>query len=288
MKNIIKGLVVRYGCRTSEDVKNALKEVIQEITLLGLWRAKFFEHAALYGGTALRILHGLDRFSEDLDFILLKKNPSIQLEKYLKSLETELSSFGLSVRVKEKQKSTQSAIRSAHLTANVREYIVEVEAMGDLVETLQMEEKVKVKLEIDTRSCKAMETETRAMLHPIAFFVKALDLPSLFSGKLHAILCRDWNGRVKGRDWFDLIWFCQKNTPVNYPFFEAKMRQSGHYNDQKPLDATILYRLLVERIETLDVASAKQDVARFIADRKWIEAWSKELFLSIAGRIRDY
>lgn len=153
---------------------------------------------------------------------MLKENPSIHLEKYLESLKQELLSFGLIAQVKEKQKTNQCAIRSAHLTANAREYIVEVEAMHNLVETLQMEEKVKVKLEIDTRSCEGMKTETKALIHPTAFFVKALDLPSLFSGKLHAILCRDWNGRVKGRDWFDLIWFCQKNIAVNYLFLNPK------------------------------------------------------------------
>ncbi len=83
MTPAVRAMLARYQCETGQDYVNALKEIIQEIALLGLWRAKFFEHAAFYGGSALRILYELDRFSEDLDFSLLKPKSDFKLSPYL-------------------------------------------------------------------------------------------------------------------------------------------------------------------------------------------------------------
>src|SRR5271168_5415411 len=104
MNPAILSMLDRYNCVSLQDYENALKEIMQEIALLGLWRSKFFEHTAFYGGTALRILYGLDRFSEDLDFSLLKQNKNFNLTPYLEAIKIELLGFGFSVTVEQKNK----------------------------------------------------------------------------------------------------------------------------------------------------------------------------------------
>ena len=75
-------MLSRYEIKTNDDYKNALHEVMQQIALAGLYRGGFFEHAAFYGGTCLRIFHQLQRFSEDMDFSLLQPNMEFKLENY--------------------------------------------------------------------------------------------------------------------------------------------------------------------------------------------------------------
>lgn len=278
-------LIGSYDCSTQDDYNNALKEVMQDIALLGLWRAKFFEKAAFYGGTALRILYHLDRFSEDLDFILLSPNEDFDLTPYLSALTKEISSFGLFVEVKEKIKTKESMIKSAFLKANTREHVIQIGAPDEVSKLFQLEETTKIKLEIDTNPSSGFDTESKGVFSPIPFFIKTLDLPSLFAGKLHAVLFREWGNRIKGRDWFDMLWFVQKKIKVNYQFLENKMRQTGHYETKEPLTPEILQGLLKRKIDSLDIDRAKEDIIRFIQDKRLIEGWSSELFIDCAERI---
>ena len=285
MDTVLKDMLTRYQCKTDEDYHNALKEIIQDIALLGLWRAKFFEHAAFYGGTALRILYGLDRFSEDLDFMLLTKDPDFSFGPYKLALENELASFGLTVAVTEKKKTKESSILSAFLKANTKEHLVSVGAPQGVVASSQREELFKIKLEIDTDPCIGYITETRNLILPVPFWIRTLSLPSLFSGKLHAVLCRGWGMRVKGRDWFDMLWFVQRRVPVNLRFLEKKMRQTNHYSANEPLTPARLLSLINARIDELDIERCREDVVRFLRHPGITDGWSQGAFRIAAEQI---
>lgn len=285
MNAVIQSLMAKYNCQSDDDYRNALKEIIQDVALLGLWRSKFFEHAAFYGGTALRILYGLNRFSEDLDFMLLAPNSQIDLRPYHTGMRDELQAFGFEVLVEEKKKTKESSIRSAFLKANTQEHVMKIGAPKSLIHSFQAEELVKVKMEIDTDPSEGFVIENRSLLIPIPFWVRTLELSSLFAGKLHAVLCRQWGKRVKGRDWFDLLWFVNRRTQVNLAYLEAKMRQTAHYQESLPLTGERLRSLLMDRVHSLDIERAKEDVVRFIGDPRWLEGWSREAFKSAVETI---
>jgi predicted nucleotidyltransferase component of viral defense system len=275
MMQAVEQMLKKYKLDSMASHENALKEIIQEIALLGLWRAKFFEHSAFYGGSALRILYGLDRFSEDLDFSLLKKDQNFKLVDYPQAILAELSSFGFNVEIIEKQRQTN--IKSAFIKADTKLY--------DLNVNLTPNKKLKIKFEIDTDPPGKFETETRYLLEPIEFYVKTYSKPDLFAGKLHAVLCRNWKMRVKGRDWFDFIWFIKKDIPVRLAHLEERMKQTGHLPIDTVLSLDILKSLLKKRIEELDIKLAKNDILPFISDTERLNVWSKEFFLDILSTL---
>jgi len=280
-------MLQRYELNSLQDYKNAIKEIVQEIALLGLWRAKFFEKAAFYGGTALRILHQLDRFSEDLDFSLLNPNPNFDLTEYEKAIKDELQSLGFTAFVEKKKKSKQSAIDSAFIKINTIEHLLHVGIPSGIKQNIHPEEVMKIRLEVDTDPPDdGAKTETALLLLPSPFSVKTLRLEDLFAGKVHATLCREWKGRVKGRDWYDLVWFVSRNTPLNLNYLEARMRQSGYWNEKLSMTSENLLSLFDQKIDTLDIQSAKNDIINFIKDSSQVELWSKEFFRQIAGKIQ--
>lgn len=286
MEEIILNMLQGYSLASDEDYVNALKEIIQEIALLGLWRSKFFEHAAFYGGTALRILYQLDRFSEDLDFSLLKTDLLFTLEPYLHALETELAAFGFAVEVRKKLKNHDTVINSAFLKANTLEHLLKIQAPAAVQKRCHVQSLLKIKLEVDTHPPPDFLTETIPLLKPIPFWVNAYSLPDLFAGKLCAILTRRWQKRVKGRDWYDLIWFVKNNAPVRLRHLEARLRQVCFYEDSQPLTQEKLLNLLNSRIETLDVDLAKNDVLPFIKNQNLLDGWSKSLFFAVIKQVK--
>ena len=284
MHKAIQTMLDRYNCQTRDDYENALREIIQEVALLGLWRSKFFEHAAFYGGTALRILHGLDRFSEDLDFSLLRPDPEFQLAAYGERLQRELRSFGFQVSFEHSPKKGRS-IESAFLKANTLKELLVVEAAPELMKGLHPEKRLKVKVEVDTEPPPGFETESQYLLQPIPFSVRVYSLPDLFAGKLHAVLCRKWRNRVKGRDWYDLAWYVGRQTPVHLSHLEKRMRQSGDYSSPSALSHATFIEMLQGAASTLDVDQARKEVLPFLADPRAVEIWSREFFHQIVTRI---
>lgn len=285
MDRVIFSMLEKYNCKSDEDYKNSLKEIIQEVVLFGLWRAKFFEHAAFYGGTALRILYGLDRFSEDLDFSLLQPNLGFKLSIYHEAIKRELSSFGFNVSVEQKKKTGDSVIQSAFLKAGTREHLIEIGVPNDISRRCHLNENLKVKFEIDIDPPLGFETETEHLLEPLPFWVKTYSKPDLFAGKLHALLCRAWGNRIKGRDWYDFIWYIRQRIPVNLPHLDLRMQQSGHRSLSYPLDKDALHELLTNKITGLDIEKAKLDMLPYIRDPRHIDGWSKPLFLKAAEQI---
>jgi predicted nucleotidyltransferase component of viral defense system len=287
MNAAIEDLIRRRNPVTMDEYDRAFRESIQLVALLGLWRGKFFEHAAFYGGTALRILHGLPRFSEDIDFSLLRPEARFSLKPYLGSVASELAAYGLDCTVDESRR-TSTAIESAFVKANTRFHLLRVAPAPELAKRIPRNQLLKVKVEVDTDPPGNFATEAVAVLEPIPFHVRTYVLPDLFAGKMHSVLCRGWSRRVKGRDWYDLIWYLQRETPVHLGHLEARMRQSGHWKDEGPLDRQALKKIYTERVRNVDFRQAASDVLPFIVDPRAVEAWDKALFLQLFDRIRFY
>ncbi|HEY9756022.1 MAG TPA: nucleotidyl transferase AbiEii/AbiGii toxin family protein [Oculatellaceae cyanobacterium] len=287
MNTAIQSMLNKYNCQTRPDYENALKEIIQEIALLGLWRSKFFEHAAFYGGTSLRILYGLDRFSEDLDFSLLTADSNFRLETHLESIRLELAAFEFNVQIAEKQKSLDTAIESAFIKADTREHLLKIEVPQEIADRAGRNDRLKIKLEIDTNPPKGFETEAKTLLQPIPFSVKTYKQPDLFAGKIHAVLQRNWqNGRIKGRDYYDFVWYVAREIPVHLSHLEQRLRQTGGWNSDESLNMQDLIALLHHKFSNVDFEKAKRDVLPFLKDSAAVQLWSSEFFESLLPRLK--
>lgn len=286
MHEAVGRMLAKYERRGFDDTFQALREIIQEIALLGLWRSRFFEHAAFYGGTALRIVHGLDRFSEDLDFSLLTPNPDFDLSRFTAALGAELAGFGFDFRVEQVRKTTRTAVQSAFLKGNSVQQLLVIEATEEVAMEVPRGQLLKIKLEVDTDPPQGFTTQTRYLLQPVPCAVRVYALSDLFAGKMHAVLCRRWKNRVKGRDWYDLVWYCANYPELHLLHLENRMRQSGHWQGSAALDQTALNMLLHDSIAQLDVDQARQEVANFVREPALLNIWSHEFFSDVAERIR--
>lgn len=285
MHDAIERMLVKYQPQSLDDTMRALREIIQETALLGLWRARFFEHAAFYGGTALRILHGLDRFSEDLDFSLLQPDPQFSLQRFSAALEEEVRAFGFNLRVESVTKSIETAVQSAFLKANTRNELLVIEADERITRMVAPGQVLKIKIEVDTDPPPGFTTTTRYLLQPIPFAVRCYTLPSLFAGKLHALLFRRWNNRVKGRDWYDLVWYAANHPQLNLNHLEQRMRQTGNWSGDAVLQRGDFNELMLTAINRLDIDQARQDVAPFVKDQQALAIWSHDFFRDLVSRI---
>jgi predicted nucleotidyltransferase component of viral defense system len=285
MNDAIVRMLDRYQRRSVGDYVRALREILQEVALLGLWRSKFFEKAAFYGGTALRILYGMDRFSEDLDFSLLKPIPDFDLSRYVGALEREIRSLGFKVSVTRREKKVESPVQSAFLKADTLKHLLVIETAEEIVRQIPRGQVMKIKIEVDTDPPPGFDTETKFLLHPIPFSVRAFVLPDLFAGKMHAVLCRQWKSRGKGRDWYDLIWYAAYHPQLHLSHLEKRMIQSGHLKEGEHLTREKFLTLASKAIEKLNVEQARKEVEPFVKKPEALEVWSKEFFQDVAGRI---
>lgn len=285
-------MLEKYDLTNSNSSYDALREILQEIVLLGLYDAGFFKFAAFYGGTALRILHNLPRFSEDLDFSLLEVNPSFDLKPFQNSIIDTLKSFGFDITIEIKEKSSNSAIASAFVKGNTIEHLLNINTPKNITNKIHKDQTVKIKLEVDTNPPLDFQTQNIIRLTPRPFSINTFTLPSLYAGKIHAILCRAWSTRPKGRDWYDLIWYIANNVELDSTHLKSRLSQNCKYlesNDIKiPENFTKenVKQLLLQRLETLDIEKAKNDIQPFIKDIKEIELWSKEFFITLIENIR--
>ena len=283
MQTVLEKMLLKYSVESLEEKKNALKEIVQEVALCGLSRAGFFKNVAFYGGTALRIFYGLDRFSEDLDFSLIEPNENFELQRYFSALEKELSSLGLQFFVEEKQKSQDTAIKSAFLKGNTKEHILNVYG-SDL--NINSNEVIKIKFEIDTNPPPMATFENKYRLLPSPYQVKLYDMPSLFAGKLHAVICRSWKNRIKGRDLYDYVFYLANNATVNLSHLRARLEDTGVLSSEDVFGLNELQTMLNERFTAIDFEQAKEDVYPFVADKSKLELWSTEFFRSITQSLK--
>jgi len=273
--SVVDQMLKRYDLASNEDSANALREVMQEIALAGLYRGGFFDKAAFYGGTCLRVFYGLKRFSEDLDFSLLQADTDFSLEPYFRTIEDEFNAFGFEVEIVAKQKSIASDIESAFLKKNSSIYDIQVFGRKT----------IKIKFEVDTSPPLGFTVEEKLLIQPYSFYVKCFSLPDLFAGKMHALLYRHWKNRVKGRDWFDFEWYIKRGVALNLSHFVERAVQSGGLVDDS-LNESDFFELVQKKIRQLDVASARRDIVRFVKDPLQIEIWSQEYFLQLAQMIK--
>lgn len=286
MNNLIKGMLPDPLPRTVNGMVNALRETIQSIALLGLWRGKFFEHAAFYGGTSLRILYGSDRFSEDLDFSLLKPSTDFDFSVYSSFLQKELSAFGFNITFEVRHKTIKTAVESAFLKGNTYNQLIVIKAPEEILSGINRQSVVKVKLEVDTDPPLDFSTEMKYVFLPVQFAVRTFTLPSMFAGKVHALLFRKWKNRVKGRDWYDFAWYASRYPLLNLAHLEARMRQSGDYTDEEPLTESRLREFIENAINEVNINQAREEVTPFIEDPRALEIWDKEFFKAAAARIK--
>ncbi len=281
MQSSIQDMLKNYNCQSPLDFRNALKEIVQEIVLLGLSRAGFFNIASFYGGTCLRIFYGLDRFSEELDFSLIRPDENFDLNKYLPAVREELSSFGFEMEVDRKPKSEKSPIQSAFVKGGTLVQLAKITSLDPIAFGIPKGEIIRIKLEIDTDPPEGASFETKYQLIPIPYSVLLFDKPSLFAGKVHALLCRNWKTRVKGRDFYDYVWYLSKEIPLNLIHLQKRMIQSGHISENDLFDHESILQKLKQRFETVDFSGGKSDIQPFIRDTQSLNLWSYDFFWSI-------
>ncbi len=285
MNDAIARMLDRYDCQSVEDYVRALREIMQEITLLGFWRSKFFEKVAFYGGTALRILYGMDRFSEDLDFSLLKPMTDFELSRYSGAVERELRSFGFEANMTTREKKDESPVQSAFLKANTLKHLLTITTAEEIAWPIPRGQVLKIKIEVDTDPPPGFVTENKFILQPIPFSVRTFVLPDLFAGKMHAVLCRRWKSRVKGRDWYDLVWYAANHPQLHLSHLEQRMTQSGHLKKGEQMNREKFFVLTTEVVDNLDVNQARREVEPFVKNPDALEVWSREFFQDVVRRI---
>jgi hypothetical protein len=177
-------------------------------------------------------------------------------------------------------------VQSAFLKANTRNELLVIEAGEELTGQVAAGQVLKVKIEVDTDPPPGFSTQTRYLLQPIPFAVRSYSLSDLFAGKMHAILFRKWKNRVKGRDWYDLVWYAANHPHLNLAHLEQRMRQTGHWSGDKSLSPVVFTDLLFEAIDRLDVNQARKDVAPFVKDQQMLALWSHDFFQDVASRVQ--
>ena len=288
MNTAIEQMLKNYQIENIYDQKNAMKEIMQEIVLCGLSRAGFFQKAAFYGGTALRIFYGMDRFSEDLDFSLVTADLDFDLSVYFPVLEKEVRAFGLHVTIQEKEKTKESNIRSAFLKGNTKEHLLLFYADENLAGSVARSEVVKIKFEVDINPPEYASFEHKYRLLPTPYEVNLYDMPSLFAGKIHAVLCRAWKSRIKGRDLYDYVFYLSRGSAVNQKHLRARLLQSGFISEDVECTLPELRHMLYERFDTIDFRQAKQDVEPFIRDTASLNMWNADFFKQITAGLQFF
>jgi len=281
---MIKEWIATYNPSNEEETLAAMREIMQEIALAALSRTDFFKKAAFYGGTALRIFHGLDRYSEDLDFSLLDKEPNFSLQPYFNVIHEEFESLGIRVSIRENEKRYKTPIESAFLKS---ETIWQELVLEDIVKQhgIKSNRTIKIKIEIDRVPPLDFETEEKLLVKPFSFYVNCFDLSSLFAGKLHALLFRKWKNRVKGRDWYDMEWYIRKGIKLNKKHFLLRAIETKDWKEDQITGEQIL-ELLKHKVESVSFKAVKEDVRKFIKDDGQLEIWSAGYFKDLVEKIK--
>lgn len=282
MNPAISAMLKAYGpVKNQRDEINALREILQRVTLLGLHRGNFFNLACFYGGTALRLLYDLDRFSEDMDFCLKKPDPSFNFRPYIDAVRDELSRYGLKATFEEKRTGIDVAIESAFVKQDTLSGLMLIGSNSLRAHKGQL---LKIRIEVDKTNPPGGKEDKKLIKLPIPFMVGTLTAGSLFAGKVHALLARAYLNRVKGRDYYDFVFFLTRGTKLNLAYLEAKLRDSGHYQNTSPLTLGTVKNLLKERFSTVDFDRAREDIRPFLSQARIrdLEEWSPDLFAALA------
>lgn len=272
MNDIYQNMLSEYDLSTDQAIRNATFEVNQQVILAGLYQGGFFDKAAFYGGTCLRIFHGLQRFSEDMDFSLLETNDDFNFIQYFQPIIDEFAAIGRHVEIKKKDKRNFGKVESAFLKDNTDVYDV----------SFQTEKSIKIKIEVDTNPPLLFSTEQKLLLEPRSFMTRCFTLPDLYAGKMHALVYRAWKNRVKGRDWYDFEWYVRHKVPLDFNHLQERIKEFNGCEKSKEefLDD------LRNRLTSADINQVKADVLPFIKNPRELEIWSNDYFLQLASLVR--
>ena len=279
MIELLQQQLDKYKATGPVQEKQAIREILQELALYALWRAGFFEVAAFQGGTSLRILHGLPRFSEDLDFILKIPDPDFEWKTFLEKLLLGLQQFGLHSEAVDKSRMDQ-AVKRALLKDNSVSNQLDLTFDRD-----HRKLKLRIKLEIDVNPPKGSDFDYSYLDFPLDFEVCHQDLSSNFALKIHALLCRPY---LKGRDWYDFNWYVKQHIHPNYAHLQAALDQHGPWAGQSlTVDQHWLINELLDKVTTIDWKEATEDVTRFlnVAEQRSLKLWSSRFFKNKVERI---
>jgi len=273
MKNeIYDNMLSAYSVTTEQERCNAIFEVNQQVILAGLYNGGFFDVAAFYGGTCLRIFHGLQRFSEDMDFSLLTPNDKFDFTKYFQPIIDEFAIVGREVEIKKKDKKSFGKVESAFLKDNTDVYDV----------SFQTDKSIKIKIEVDTQPPLNFGTEQKLLLQPHSFMTRCFTLPDLFAGKMHALVYRGWKNRVKGRDWYDFEWYVRHNVPLDFAHFAERVRQ---FNNEE-IRQEVFMAKLKDRLASADINQVKNDALPFVRNPNELDIWSNDYFVQLADMVK--
>lgn len=264
-------LVEGYRTQGDKELGNAQREVMQKVALAGLSRGGFFKHAAFYGGTCLRIFHKLRRYSEDMDFSLIKKDDNIHIENFFQPIVDEFKAIGMPVEIVKKDKKTFGRVESAFLKENTETYDIK----------FQTRKTHKVKIELDTDPPLHFSTEQKLLFEPYSFSVNCFVLPDLFAGKMHALVYRAWQRRIKGRDWYDFEWYVRHRVPLDFRHLSERIREFNGSDISKEM----FLQQLREKLGNTDINLVKQDVLPYVDDAHELDIWSNDYFLQIANMV---
>ncbi|HDR52337.1 MAG TPA: nucleotidyl transferase AbiEii/AbiGii toxin family protein [Mariniphaga anaerophila] len=272
--SVFDEMLSRYKIKTNDDLVNARHEVMQQIVLAGLYRGGFFNKAAFYGGTCLRIFYGVPRFSEDMDFSLLEPDEFFRLENYFEPIISEFNALGKEVEIQKKEKKVSTNVESAFLKDTTAIYNVR----------FRTEKQIKIKIEVDINPPSEFTTEYKLLLLPFSFMCRCYSLPDLYAGKMHALLFRIWRNRVKGRDWYDFEWFVRNNTALNFEHFRQRAVQLNNLNPDISPESFLIR--LKEKIRQTKINLVKDDVRPFVKNTRDLEIWSTDYFLKLVDMIQ--
>lgn len=269
---VIQARLLSYHCQTLLEQEHALKEIAQEIALMALARKNFFRVAAFQGGTCLRILYGLPRFSEDLDFVLLQPDPHFDWSSYVEEMQAEFLTYGYSLEVTNKSK----------LSRPVKMAFLKAESLGGILllrDIRTNQPKLQIKLEIDSNPPAGSSYEIKYLDFPLAYAIQTQDLASLFASKCHALLAREY---VKGRDWYDFLWYLSRKVSINLTLLGYALKQTGYLKAEDDLTRVLFLERLRDRIQSISWSETRKDVARFLPAHELpaLELWSQDFFLS--------
>ena len=287
MNSALEIMIAKYNPKNNLERENAIKEIIQEIALAGLSRGGFFEKAAFYGGTCLRIFYGLDRFSEDLDFALVKKDEGFKFDDYFPRLKREFLSYGIDLNIELKKKSNASLVQSAFLKGNSLMLMMTFFQKNEDAKHILSNQKIKIKFEIDMDNPEGGITEYKYRMFPSPYEIQVFDESTLFAGKIHAILCREYKNHVKGRDYYDYLFYIGKGVPFNMKYLENKLKNTGKIAMDEILSLDRVKEFLRDRFEKVNYNQAIEDVSNFIVQEESLNLWKKEFFLSTLDSLRE-
>lgn len=272
MNEIYRQMLSAYDLTTTQQQRNATFEVNQQVILAGLYHGGFFDEAAFYGGTCLRIFYGLQRFSEDMDFSLLTQSADFDFTQYFQPIIDEFALVGRAVEIVKKDKKNFGSVESAFLKDNTDVYDV----------MFHTEKSIKIKIEVDTKPPLNFSTEQKLLLLPESILVRCFTPSSLFAGKMHALVYRQWKNRVKGRDWYDFEWYIRNNIPLNFSHLRERVLQ---FNGEDISKEQFLEKLKL-RLSSADIRQVKSDVLPFVRNPKELDIWSNDYFIQLAAMLR--